>query len=296
MAVERISRFVAASDAVYPTEILQRALLSASQAIYQRATSDFTLQGMGTTCACCWIIGDRLYTASLGDSRIYYVHAGSLHQISTDHTWIQEAIELGALTPEQARGHPNKHVIRRFLGSSEQPELDTRLRLDVAETTEQAQANQGMHLIPGDLLLLCTDGLTDLVGPDEILAVLLEKHGQPAVNRLIELANQRGGHDNITAILIKVPNSPGLSQPLPSPRRKLPLACLVFSLMTILAAAILVGAWLWTRDDRREKNPGALTSIHTEHTSLTGGDGYPRPGYHAHLTSLYNAIAISSRK
>lgn len=263
MAVEKISSEIAASnpvgsDPAYPAEILGRALRSASQVIYQRAASDSAIQGMGTTCACCWIIGDRLYTASLGDSRIYFIHGGDIHQVSTDHTWVQEAIDIGALTPEQARSHPNVHIIRRFLGSSEQPEPDIRLRLDREETSQQAQANQGMKLVPGDQLLLCTDGLTDLVQQDEILTVLEEKKGQPGVSRLIELANQRGGHDNITAVLINVPSSTGLTQRLPVRRRKLPLACLTFGLLLILTVAILVGVWAWGSGERGENNPGGL--------------------------------------
>ncbi len=190
MAVEGISQFVASTTETQPVEMLRLAFEAASQAIYARAVSDPSLQGMGTTCACCWILDQRLYMASVGDSRIYLARGGKIYQLTTDHTWIQEAIDLGAITPDQAVGHPNLHVIRRFLGSRDLPQTDTRLRLEINETTLESQANQGLKLEPGDQVLLCTDGLTDLVQAEEIRHLLESYPRQEALDKLIELANQ----------------------------------------------------------------------------------------------------------
>jgi len=161
---------------------------------------------MGATCATAWIIGDELYTAYVGDSRIYLMRSGRIQQLTVDHTWVQEAIERGVLTPEKAREHPNVHVIRRYLGSPVAPEPDFRMKLFDNEADQHAEANQGVQLIPNDVLLLCSDGLTDLVWNDEILETVRSKTSlKDAARALIELANSRGGHDNTTVVLIAVP-------------------------------------------------------------------------------------------
>lgn len=205
LAVETISRVVAASDGSFPANTLVQAVIEASQAIYEQSEQQASQKGMGATCACGWIIGDRLFTVNVGDSRIYLLRGGRIHQISTDHTWIQEALEHGAITPDQIRGHPNSHVIRRYLGSPQRVIPDIRLRLRSQESDEQAEANQGTRLLPGDQVLLCSDGLTDLVDDDEIQRVLSTYPLQEAVNKLIEIANQRGGHDNTTVVALEQP-------------------------------------------------------------------------------------------
>ncbi len=204
IAVETISQAVAESDASRPQDILRDAVISASQAIRKQAETDPAQKGMGATCACAWVIADRLYTVSVGDSRTYLIRRNNIQQLNIDHTWIQEAIEYGALTPEQARGHPNAHVIRRYLGSQEPPVPDQRLRLSPTDDDAQAEANQGLRLLPGDLILLCSDGLTDLVEDSEILAALKSSNLQDALESLKDLANERGGHDNITLVSLGV--------------------------------------------------------------------------------------------
>jgi protein phosphatase len=142
----------------------------------------------------------------VGDSRIYLMRSGRIQQLTTDHSWVQEAIEKGILTPELARDHPNVHVIRRYLGSPVPPEPDFRLTLFKGEGSSHAENNQGTELQPNDVLLLCSDGLTDLVWDDEILEVVRSKRNlKEASHALVDLANERGGHDNITVILIGVP-------------------------------------------------------------------------------------------
>ena len=145
---------------------------------------------MGTTAVCAWIIGDRLYTAAAGDSRLYLLRSGALQRLTTDHTWVQEALDHGALSPEGARDHPNAHVIRRYLGAKHPLRADLRLRLHPDESDAQAEANQGLRLLPGDRLLLCSDGLTDLVEDAEILAALsTDSPTKEALHGLVALAN-----------------------------------------------------------------------------------------------------------
>jgi PPM family protein phosphatase len=206
IAVEVISQAVSESNAQTPTKTLADAIILASQQIYAISGSDPAQQGMSTTCSCAWVIDDRLYIASVGDTRIYLVRGSAIHQLTIDHTWVQEAIDQGALTPDEARQHPNVHVIRRHLGSTQPVIPDLRMRLRSNETDEQAEANQGMRLQPGDRILLCSDGLTDLVEEHELLEILKSNDRDQALHELVNLANQRGGHDNITVITLEVPS------------------------------------------------------------------------------------------
>ncbi len=205
IAVDTISHTIAESSGRQPLTQLQAAVSAASERIYAAAQNDSEHQGMGATCACAWVIGDRLYTTSVGDSRIYLLRGATITQLTTDHTWVQEAIERGVIQPEEARGHPNAHIIRRFIGSPSPPPVDFRLRLAREMTDTQAEASQGARLQPGDRLLLCSDGLTDLVDDAEILHTLYDRPLPEAVQSLIDLANARGGHDNITIIVLEVP-------------------------------------------------------------------------------------------
>ena len=205
MVVETVSQAVAASNAQFPIQTLRESIMRSSQLISVEAESDPEKKGMGATCACAMVVGERLYTANVGDLRIYLLRSGIIQQISTDHTWVQEAIDAGVITPEEGKGHPNAHVIRRYLGSKQPVEPDTRLHLSPNESATQAEANQGMQLQPGDQVILSSDGLTDLVVDSEIVSALQSKEQQAALQDLVDLANQRGGHDNITVIAMRLP-------------------------------------------------------------------------------------------
>jgi len=208
LAVNHIMQVVAKSDGRHIRRTMEDAVTEASDAIAAHAATNEELKGMGSTCATAWIVGDKLHTAYVGDSRIYLMRGGRIQQLTTDHTWVQEAMEKGILTPEQARVHPNVHVIRRYLGSAEPPEPDFRLKWFDGEGDHHAESNQGVHLLPDDVLLLCSDGLTDLVWNDEILEVVRSKPTlKEATRALVELANSRGGHDNTTVILISLPSN-----------------------------------------------------------------------------------------
>ena len=206
LAVNHIVDVVAKSDGHQIRRTLEDAVADASNAIAAHSASNDNLKGMGSTCATVWIAGDRLHTASVGDSRIYLLRGGKIQQLSVDHTWIQEALEKNLITPEAAREHPNVHVIRRYLGSAVPPEADFRLKLSKEDNDEQAEAHPGVKLQPNDVVLLCSDGLTDLVWNDEIVETVKSKPNlKEGAGALIALANSRGGHDNITVVLISIP-------------------------------------------------------------------------------------------
>ena len=255
MAVETISRMVAESDGSQPVPTLQQAIISASQLVHVRAEADPDLTGMGSTVACAWVIGMHLFTASVGDSRIYLVRNGTIHQVTTDHTWVQEAIEQGSLTPEQARAHPNAHVIRRYLGSGQEVVPDTRLRLYTDESDTHARSNQGVTLQPGDLLLLCSDGLTDLVSDSEILASLMTRNLKDALDELVLLANRRGGHDNITIVSLRVPVLERQTIPIEKRRQRSRWLVAALAGLGLLLAAVLVAAgayWAFSRPQPKD--------------------------------------------
>jgi serine/threonine protein phosphatase PrpC len=205
LAVKNINKYIVDNYVNQPIQSLKHALTHANQIILNYSKKDPALSGMGTTCVCAWVIGDRLYAASVGDSRLYLQRGVKLIRLTTDHTWVQEALSQGTLTPDQIKGHPNAHVIRRFLGSMNAISPDIRLRLSPAESDVQAEANQGLRLVPGDRLVLCTDGLTDLVKDAEILDILRTNPLELSLTQMINLANQRGGHDNITVVILEVP-------------------------------------------------------------------------------------------
>jgi serine/threonine protein phosphatase PrpC len=194
---------IAKSDGHRPTLIIQEAVDQASEAILSQSKANTKQNGMGSTCALVWVIADRLYTATIGDSRIYLFHRGRLQQLSKDHTWIQEALDRAIITPAQIGGHPNAHVIRRYLGSQKPPSADFRIRLHPRENDARTEGRQGMRLQEGDILLLCSDGLTDVVPDAEIERHLRQFGIEAAVPRLIDLANKHGGPDNITIIAVR---------------------------------------------------------------------------------------------
>jgi serine/threonine protein phosphatase PrpC len=145
-------------------------------------------QMMATTCVAAVVQGDTLYVANAGDSRAYIVRDGQAQQISLDHSVVAQQLREGLITKEQAKDHPDRNKIYRCLGIHEVEEVDT--------FSEKVQA--------GDLLLLCTDGLSELVPEDEVIAIVQQYEPQESVQRLIERANGMGGKDNITAIVARV--------------------------------------------------------------------------------------------
>lgn len=211
LAVNYITTNVAESNAKKPLKILETAIQDASQGISEHSAGKDDEQGMGATCACVWVIENKLYTAYVGDSRIYLIRGRQVQRITIDHTWVQEALEKGIITTEQMHDHPNVHVIRRYLGGLKIPNVDFRLRIDDGESNEESENNQGFRLEPSDTILMCTDGLTDLVWDDEILKVVRSKKDMKvAAQTLVNMANERGGHDNITVVILSMPKGDGV--------------------------------------------------------------------------------------
>jgi protein phosphatase len=294
VAVETIQETVARSDARQPVLTLQEAFVAANQAINALANTNRAYHGMSTTAVCAWVIGERLFIASVGDSRAYLHRAGSIQQLSTDHTWVQEAIDSGLLTFEEARSHPNAHVIRRHLGSLDGVIPDLRLNLAREEIGGGVVSNQGMQLLPGDGLLLCSDGLTDLVEDNEILAAFQGSSLDEALASLVELANSRGGHDNITLVALRAPAA-RRSDPVRRPLQAKVLSLIFFAaIFVLLVGAVFSGIMLF----RKERTlptatftqraaplllpsivPTAFPPLEVAGTpSLAPGSGLPTPG------------------
>jgi len=258
MGVSLISEQIENNSTADPIQTMRAAITSASDAIYKASLSEQGSSGMGATCACAWVIGKRLYTANLGDSRIYLLREKHLVQVSTDHTWVQEAIDAGLITDRDSVEHPNAHVIRRYLGSKATPEPDFRLWFFADEQDEDALENQGLTLKPGDRILLCSDGLADLVSDDEIRDVILTEPADRVPQILIDLANQRGGHDNTTIVLLGVP-SKGKASSGSRPKRHWKAGCLAaVVVISLLVAAVLIGN-RWWRTPQREQEKATPT-------------------------------------
>jgi PPM family protein phosphatase len=258
IAVEKISYSIAAADGQQPVGTLANAIIHASQAIFEQAEYNPDQQGMGSTCACAWIIADRLYIANVGDSRVYLLRDHAIRQLSIDHTWIQEAIDHGVLSPEEAQRHPNAHVIRRYLGSRQPVVPDMRLRLRPGEGDEQSRSNQGMRLQPGDQIILCSDGLTDLVKASEIAVILQQYSQEEGLQMLVDMANHRGGHDNITIVALQVPlRKPMEASPAPGWQRKT-TTCVGFGVLAMVVAFLLGGLY-WALNLTQDKTSPLAT-------------------------------------
>lgn len=251
MAVNHISQVVAAGDGRDPVKLLHQAVLKASRAIYHQAQTNAEQYGMGATCAIAMMIGNRLFTASVGDSRIYLIREGKIVQVTTDHTWIQEALESGLIKHDQIKGHPNAHVIRRYLGSPMPPEVDFRLRITGIENDDDAIENQGVYLNANDRIVLCSDGLSDVVSSEEIAAMYSAKPQGEATQALIDLANARGGPDNITIISFDIPEG---KVERPGTARFVRLFLLALLVALITALFTLAYFW-WVQRYREPVNP-----------------------------------------
>lgn len=208
LAVETIENYFNALQRVDNiNNHLEESILAANSAVYQASRDNPDFRGMSTTVAMTAVIDDHLFTAHVGDSRIYLYRDGFLRQISTDHTWAQEAIEAGLLSPEQAKKHPNRNVIRRHLGGSSEVEVDHRLILEPGQSPVAARANQGMVIREGDTLLICSDGLNDMITDQSIIESLYNHYFEldTCASELIDKANAAGGKDNITVVILQAP-------------------------------------------------------------------------------------------
>ena len=192
MAVQIVSRELASLRELKGEDAAPRvaaSLRTANRAIFQRTMQEVDKQGMGTTASVLLLADDRYLIGQVGDSRIYLLRDGSLRQITKDHSYVQEQVDAGFLTPEQARYHPYSNVITRCVGAGEAVEPD------VYSGAVRA----------GDVFLVASDGLTGMVDDRRLQQLLVSRAGPGRiVDSLIAEANGRGGLDNITAIIVQV--------------------------------------------------------------------------------------------
>ncbi len=188
IAVDTVSNVYYQDDNEDVAVSLLHAIKRANSLIHQRAAENMLRSGMGTTCVAAVLRGGTAYIANVGDSRAYLVRGGVAKQVSQDHSWVEEQVRAGLLTRDQARSHAQRNVITRCLGTQADVEVDV-----FSEALEE-----------GDSLVLCTDGLSGLVGDDELRTIVSQYVPQESVYHLVERANENGGPDNITAIVIRV--------------------------------------------------------------------------------------------
>ena len=166
---------------------MYEAVSGANQAIYLKSEKDKNLKNMGTTVIVCVVNRNKLYVAHMGDSRAYLISDDKITQITTDHSMVQEMLDNGKLTIEEARNHPQKNIITRALGVSS----DIKLEYNTIDIKK------------GDIVLSCTDGLTNTVEEQDIYNICKNpKNQEEAVSELITTGNKNGGNDNITVSLI----------------------------------------------------------------------------------------------
>ena len=167
-------------------DILIKAVSNANLSVYKAAIDEPDLAGMGTTCELVFIRGGVAHVVHVGDSRAYSVREGKILQITEDHSLVQEMVRRGELTPDQAMRHPNKNLITRALGVAHDVNIDY-IEVEFAE---------------GDIILICSDGLSNFVSRADIVRTLSESKGELMIDTLVETAKRNGGHDNITVTVI----------------------------------------------------------------------------------------------
>ena len=165
---------------------IRMAVEAANRRVYDMSARDDTLSGMGTTMSMIWQDTNRLLIAHVGDSRIYRLRDGQLQQITNDHSFVAELVRNNIITPEMAKTHPQRNIITRAVG------VDPFVQVDVLQE----------ELLPGDLWLICSDGLHGMVEDGEIQTILSEMELEDAAERLISRALENGGHDNVTFVLL----------------------------------------------------------------------------------------------
>ena len=173
--------------------VAEFAVASANRAVYERAMSDDELKGMGTTLVSAIVWEDRILFSNVGDSRAYLIrrsektNESSIFRVTKDHSWVQTLVEMGNITEEEALSHPKRNLVTRVLGPDSEAPSDSYL----------------VQLMPGDYVLLCSDGLVDTVSSREMEHEILCGDDNTCLNRLLEMAKSRGAADNVTAVLLR---------------------------------------------------------------------------------------------
>ena len=169
--------------------LLGEAMHALNRDVFQAAAKPET-RGMGTTLTVAMVAASSLVIGHVGDSRVYLLRGGQLHQPSADHNWASEQMRRGKLAPDAARTHPGRNLLTRAIGTSPQVEVDVLV----------------LKVQTGDTVLLCSDGLHGLVADEEISRVLQEQTPQQAAKTLVDKANQQGGSDNVTVVVARLGN------------------------------------------------------------------------------------------
>lgn len=165
--------------------LIKSAMEYANMVVYEKAASEPELKGMGTTLEICLIYNNKIYIGHVGDSRIYRIRNELIRKLTHDHSYVEKLVDDGTITKEEASHHPKKNMLMKALGCKAFLEPDV---------TSKAMQK-------GDTILMCSDGLTNMLDEKEIYEIIKEDYKQ-AVNKLIDKANEKGGYDNITAIVI----------------------------------------------------------------------------------------------
>ncbi len=187
LAVETVVKEAGASLEKSPSRILGHAITIANRILRQRASENFALSGMGTTLVAATCIGRFLEVANVGDSRLYVI-GDEIVQITEDHSLVEEMVRMGGIGREEARNHPDKNIITRAIGARDDVEVDF----------------FNLELQTGDMVLLCSDGLTNMVDDETICRILKNgKSLRDRVEELVRTANENGGRDNISVIVIE---------------------------------------------------------------------------------------------
>lgn len=191
---EEILRSAGYDDQLQPhSNVLKAAILAAQEQVLGAIQEDVSLRGMGTTVVGLHVSDGIAAVANVGDSRIYRIRRGEIEQLSADHTWVHEQVVAGYLSAEQARSHPLRNVVTRALGGESEVAIDV----------------QEMAVEEADLFLLCSDGLTGMLRDEEIIELLRDEPPlEEACQNLIKAANEHGGADNITVVLVSIVSDP----------------------------------------------------------------------------------------
>lgn len=187
MTADEIEKRLAGCDAP-STEILREAIMQANAIVYEKQLTEPEMKGMGTTLTVLWEGGEYVYIGHVGDSRAYLLRDGQFRQMTEDHSMVGELVRAGAITPEAARTHPHRNVITQAVGT------DISVHPDVFQILKT----------PGDKWLLCSDGLTDMVEDQQILSAIEDEDSQTAAQKLLQLALEGGGKDNVSVMLLEV--------------------------------------------------------------------------------------------
>lgn len=186
--VDKVVEVISQNGQQEPVAAMKEALTEANSQLLEEAGAEPSKSGMGTTVVAATVIGDLLHVANIGDSRLYVIDHEAIRQITRDHSLVEEMVRLGEMDKAAAKVHPDKNIITRAIGVTRE------LAVDFFE----------VKLRPEDMILLCSDGLTNMVEDEEIKEIVLEqKNIVEKAEKLINTANENGGKDNITVILIE---------------------------------------------------------------------------------------------